>query len=62
MPQKRARLAVPVVAAEALLALSHVTSSFRLPAGRSFRTTIQYGTLGSRATGSRSLSMSNGSV
>ena len=61
MPQKRAGLAVPTVEAEALLAFSHATSSSRLFAGKVFRAVIQYGTLGSSATGARSFSMSKGS-
>ena len=62
MPQKRARLAVPTVDAEALLCLSHSASSLRLFAGRFLRAVIQYGTLGSGATGVKSASMSKGSV
>ena len=58
MPQNRAGLPVPTVEAEALLALSHATSSSSVLAGRVLRAVIQYGTLGSSATGTRSVSRS----
>ena len=62
IPQNRAMLAVPVDAADPLLLLSQVASSRKLFAGSVFRIAIQYGTLGSSATGVRSANISNGSV
>jgi hypothetical protein len=61
MPQNRAMLAVPTDVADALsgLALSQSTNSLSEFGGRFLRATIQYGTLGSSATGERSASMSN---